>query len=60
MESKQQKPKRKILQIVMASILIGAMLLWVAATIATESTDNKPFLTNLEYTDQSGILLKVQ
>jgi hypothetical protein len=58
MESKQQKPKRKILNTVIASILISTAVLWVAGAIGTEATDNTSFFNNAAYTDQSGILQK--
>ena len=58
MESKLQKPKRKTLQTIIVSVVIGIVVLWVAGAVATELTDGKSFLNNPVYTPQSGIVQK--
>jgi hypothetical protein len=59
MESKQQKPNRRILRTIIISVVISIVMLWVAGAVATETTDGKSFLNNPTYTPQSGIVQKM-
>jgi len=60
MESASVKPKRKILQAAIASIIIVGVALWVTGAIATELTDNKSFLYDPSYTRPTARVEKVE
>jgi hypothetical protein len=59
MESAPVKPKRKILKTVIAGILIGTAVLWVAGAIVTELSVNRDFSNTPESKDHTAILQEV-
>jgi galactitol-specific phosphotransferase system IIC component len=54
METAPVKPKRKIIQTVIVSILIVAAVLWIAGAIVIELTNNVPMSDETMKTDYNS------